>query len=72
MADPPSYPGTPPWVKISGIIAIALGLTVAILAGTVWAFSLSRAGALSAMVWQDPKFLLTVRGLGYKLAEGDG
>jgi hypothetical protein len=26
MADPPPYPGTPRWVKISGIIAITLVL----------------------------------------------
>jgi ABC-type transport system involved in cytochrome c biogenesis permease subunit len=37
-----------------------LGLTVAILAGTVWAYTLSRAGELQVSVWQDPKFLLTV------------
>jgi hypothetical protein len=30
MAEPRSYPGTPRWVKVSGIIAIALVLLVII------------------------------------------
>jgi hypothetical protein len=30
MADPPSYPGAPRWVKVSGIIAIVLVLLVII------------------------------------------
>ncbi|WP_287051763.1 hypothetical protein [Mesorhizobium sp.] len=29
MADPPDYPGTPRWVKVSGIIVIALVLVIA-------------------------------------------
>lgn len=37
-----------------------LGLTVAILAGTIWAFDLSRTGALQVNLLQDAKFLLTV------------
>ena len=28
MADPPSYPGTPRWVKVSGVIVSALVLLV--------------------------------------------
>jgi hypothetical protein len=28
MAQPPSYPGTPRWVKVSGIIAIVVVLLV--------------------------------------------
>ncbi|MCF6111017.1 MULTISPECIES: hypothetical protein [Mesorhizobium] len=31
MADPPDYPGTPRWVKVSGIIVIALVLVIAAL-----------------------------------------
>ena len=30
MADPPSYPGAPRWVKVSGIIVIVLALLVVI------------------------------------------
>ena len=30
MAEPRSYPGTPGWVKVSGIVAIALILLVII------------------------------------------
>ena len=30
MTDPLPYPGTPRWVKVSGIIAVALALLVAI------------------------------------------
>jgi ABC-type transport system involved in cytochrome c biogenesis permease subunit len=37
-----------------------LGLTVAIVAGTIWAFDLNRTGALQINLWQDAKFLLTV------------
>lgn len=37
-----------------------IGLTVAIVAGTVWAFGLSRAGELQVNLLQDAKFLLTV------------
>jgi HemX protein len=37
-----------------------LGLTVAILAGTVWAFDLSRTGELQVNLLGDAKFLLTV------------
>jgi HemX protein len=37
-----------------------LGLTVAILAGTVWAYNLSRTGQLQVNLLQDPKFLLSV------------
>jgi HemX protein len=36
------------------------GLTVAIVAGTIWAFNLSRAGTLQVNLLMDPKFLLTV------------
>ncbi|MDR6224028.1 hypothetical protein [Desmospora profundinema] len=31
MADPPPYPGTPRWVKVSGIIVIALVLLLVII-----------------------------------------
>lgn len=31
MADKPPYPGTPRWVKVSGIIAIVLVLLVVIM-----------------------------------------
>jgi hypothetical protein len=31
MADRPSYPGTPRWVKVSGIIALVLALLVGII-----------------------------------------
>ncbi len=37
-----------------------VGLTVAILAGTVWAFDLTRTGALQVNLFQDAKFLMTV------------
>jgi ABC-type transport system involved in cytochrome c biogenesis permease subunit len=37
-----------------------LGLTVAIVAGTIWAFTLSRAGQLQVNLLQDAKFLMTV------------
>lgn len=37
-----------------------IGLTVAIVAGTVWAFDLNRVGDLQVNLLQDPKFLLTV------------
>jgi HemX protein len=37
-----------------------LGLTVAIVAGTVWAYTLTRVGQLPMSVWLDPKLLLTV------------
>lgn len=37
-----------------------IGLTVAIVAGTVWAFDLSRAGEIQVNLLQDPKFLLTI------------
>jgi HemX protein len=37
-----------------------MGLTVAILAGTVWVYTLSRTGQLEVNLLQDPKFLLTV------------
>ena len=35
MAEPPAYPGMPPWVKVSGIIVIVIALlgTVALLTG---------------------------------------
>jgi HemX protein len=36
-----------------------LGLTVAIVAGTIWAFTLSRAGQLQVNLLQDAKFLMT-------------
>lgn len=36
-----------------------LGLTVAIVAGTVWAFNLTRTGELQVNLLQDAKFLLT-------------
>jgi len=32
MADPPPYPGTPRWVKVSGIVVGVLVLLIAILA----------------------------------------
>jgi len=31
MADPPAYPGTPRWVKVSGIVVAVLVLLIAIL-----------------------------------------
>ena len=31
MADPPPYPGTPRWVKVSGLIALVLVLLVGIM-----------------------------------------
>lgn len=34
MADPPSYPGAPRWVKVSGIIAIAMILLVIVVVFT--------------------------------------
>lgn len=37
-----------------------LGLTVAIVAGSVWAMTLARTGALQVNLLADPKFLLTV------------
>lgn len=37
-----------------------VGLTVAILAGTVWAYNLGRTGELQVNLLQDAKFLLTV------------
>jgi len=36
-----------------------LGLTVAILAGTVWAYNLTRTGELQVNLLQDAKFLMT-------------
>jgi HemX protein len=36
-----------------------LGLTVAIVAGTIWAYTLSRAGQLQVNLLQDAKFLMT-------------
>ena len=32
MAEPRSYPGTPRWVKVSGIIAIVLVLLIVVVA----------------------------------------
>lgn len=34
MTDPPPYPGAPRWVKVSGIIAIALVLLVIVVVFT--------------------------------------
>jgi hypothetical protein len=34
MAEPPPYPGTPRWVKVSGIIAVSLVLLVVIVVFT--------------------------------------
>jgi hypothetical protein len=31
MADPPPYPGTPRWVKVSGIVALVLVLLFVIM-----------------------------------------
>jgi ABC-type transport system involved in cytochrome c biogenesis permease subunit len=47
-------------LNIRALVIGWIGLTVAIVAGTVWAFNLNRTGALDVNLLADAKFLLTV------------